>query len=542
MPAAMLTPDRPPPEDYYQNNCRTLFAFVLKHYADLLADDVAWQLHAYLGLTDDAQRLFARLLTRKGPLIKVASLSYAEVTDIGAALALLGDYGLIRVNASAPADQLLSLLKKADLISLAVQPVPRGARKQDLVALHLSRYTDRHIYQQVSACIEWVKIASPQVWDLVSLLYFGDTHHDWSSFVIRDLGMVHYEPWRMVTRRFANRQALETDILYRRLSQLTRRIAEHPGLATELTALLQDVVQDRFIQSRRDRALLRIGHWHEQSAEVDAAVQTYSWVTVHPARERIVRVLHRHGHEQAAQQWLQNIKQQPFSEEEAQFAERFGKRQAGFQPPVTQIDITVAEANIEGQALSLVLQPGEWGAHVENSLVRTLTGLVYWDAIFADIAGAFTNPFQAGPNDLYRDDFFVSRQDMIESLESELANDVVFEHHMVDVCSRKQGIANNLVNWSMFSSFELQDVLDAMPIDDIRRLTAFLIRNLHSRRAGLPDLFVVHGPKQYEFIEVKGPNDQLQPGQRIWFKHFHRLNIPARLLKLRLAGSSGVAQ
>jgi hypothetical protein len=534
MPAAMLTPDRPPPEDYYQNNCRTLFAFVLEHYADLLADDVARQLQIYLDLADDAQRLFARLLTRKGPLIRIDSLKYAEVADLTAALALLGNSNLIQLNAVAPADQLMSMLKKAEVISLAAQPVPKSARKNEVVELHLSRYTDAQIYQQVSTRHAWLKISAAAVWDLVRLLYFGDTHHDWSSFVIRDLGMVRYEPWRMITRRFADPQMLETDLLYRRLSDLTHRIAEHPDLAYELTTLLQNVVADRFIQSRRDRALMRIGHWHEQAGDADGAVQVYATITVHPARERIVRVLHRHGHEQAAQQWLHDIKQQPYSEEEAQFAERFGKRQAGYQPPVTQIDIDVAEANIEGQALDLVLRPGEWGAHVENSLVRTLTGLVYWDVLFADITGAFTNPFQAGPNDLYRDDFFTARQDIVDTLESALKSDLEFERHLVDVFARKQGVANSLVNWSMFSSFELQDVLDAMPIDDIRRLTEFLIRNLHSRRAGLPDLFVVHGPKQYEFIEVKGPNDQLQPGQRIWFKHFDRLNIPARLLKLRL--------
>ena len=98
----------------------------------------------------------------------------------------------------------------------------------------------------------------------------------------------------------------------------------------------------------------------------------------------------------------------------------------------------------------------------------------------------------------------------------------------------KQGIANALVYWPLLEQVSVEDLVQAIPLDDLRKMCGFLIRHLAQRRAGMPDLLVVYGPNNYELVEVKGPTDQLQPGQRIWFKHLQRMSIPARVVKLRL--------
>ena len=46
-------------------------------------------------------------------------------------------------------------------------------------------------------------------------------------------------------------------------------------------------------------------------------------------------------------------------------------------------------------------------------------------------------------------------------------------------------------------------------------------------------LFICYGPDDFDFVEVKGPNDQLQPQQRAWFRVFDELKLPARVLKLK---------
>ncbi len=361
MPAAMLTPDTPPPEDYYQNNCLTLF------------NQVKRQLERFLLLSVDAQRLFARLLTRKGPLLRVDALNYVEVADLEGALAELTTTHFIRRQPQAPADRLLNLLRKNEL-TLAFTPVfPKSLKKADMIDLLCGRYSDLQIYTQLTKFTAWLRIADAQIWWLVRLLYFGDRAQDWSAFVIRDLGMVRYEQFPMGSKRFNHPEDLALDLYYRQLSHLSRRVDEHPGLAQELVATLQERVEERFICARRNRALLRIGQWCERQEAHEVAVRAYAAVEQHPARERIVRVLHKSGRTADAERWLANIKQAPLCDEERQFVQRFGKRQAGYQPPTTYIDIECARTDIEQQALELILAPGEWGLHVENSLVRTLT-------------------------------------------------------------------------------------------------------------------------------------------------------------------------
>ena len=537
MTAVMLTPDAPPPLDYYQNNCITLINFVLDRYTAVLAPEVTRQLRDYLALTIDSQRLFARLLTRKGPLVRVDSLNYREVSDLSAALLELEQTQFVIRQPRGPGDRLLALLRKAE-ISEVFSRVQTGKRKKlEQVEWLCGAYSDLQIYDRVKADVDWLQVNDHYSWWLVRLVYFGDRVQDWSAFVIRDLGLMRFESIPMQRQRFASALDLDIDLAYRRWSYLSRRLDEHPGLAGELVGFLLPSVDDRFAKARRDRALLRIGQWCERQLLTHTAIAAYGAVARHPARERIVRLFHKQGDSANANRWLEEIRRQPMCEQEQQFAERFGKRKAGFQPKTTIIDIPLAEKNVEQQALSLILQPMQWGLHSENSLIRTLTGLLYWSVIYADIAGAFTNPFQSAPNDLYADDFFEARQEQIVDLERRVKNDETLRRHLQDTLSQKRGISSSLVNWNLFTEHSLDDFLNALPFDDIRALCGFLIRHLSTRSTGFPDLFVVRGYKKYEFVEVKGPNDQLQPGQRIWFKHLSRLGIPARVVKLKLKGS-----
>lgn len=551
----MLTPDRPPPEDYYQNNCRTLFGFVVEQYGELLDDEAQAQLRCYRNLSDDAQRLFARLLTRKGPLLRIDSLGYAEIADLAGALTELTQHHFIVRQPAAPADQILALLKKPELLTFADEylggrvPLPKQLKKEQMVCALLSQRTEAQLLHPIRQALDWLKVADTDLWWLVRLLYFGDAVQDWSAFVIRDLGMVRYEPVSMRSKRFTNRADLQLDLQYRRYSQLSRRIDEFPGLAAVLLACMtgeqarRQPLTDRFVRARRDRTLVRLGRWHERLAQPQLACQAYASVQLHPARERMVRVLHKHGDTAQAASWLDKIRTQPLSDEEAQFAERFGKRGGGHQPPVTEIEIDHVRSDVEAQGLELYLQQAEhrhadveymWGAHVENSLLRTLTGLLYWEAIFADVPGAFTNPFQFGPNDLYQEDFVSPRRELIHQIEATLQEDDALIEALLQTSERKQGIANSLVSWRLLQHIPLQAFIEAMPAADIRKLCHFMIRHLAERKSGLPDLFVAYAPGCYELVEVKGPADQLQPGQRVWFKHFARLGIPARVLKLKV--------
>lgn len=535
----MLTPLTAPPKDYYQNNCITLFETVLAQYGFLLEAQEQTALQHYLRASNDAQRLMARLLGRKGPYFRASSLDYDELADRDGAIDELATAGLVAINPLMPADALLGLINKPELIDIFPQLDKRLSKSQMMLML-LDQRADVQISTQIYAHTEVVAILEPAVWRKALYIYFGAARQDWSTFVRRDLGQIEFEQVPL-SAQFDSQKLFAEDQRLRRMSELSHRLDEQTQLATDLMRQLRKEPEDRWLRRRRNRTLLRVARHLERQQALPEAASCYALVQAHPARERRVRVLTRLRQERTAQQLLADIRETPLNEEELQFAERFGKRNAGYQPTVLThviadtLDATEIETSIEATALKLLIKQGlaDWGCHVENALVRTLTGLMYWPVIFLPLPGAFTNPFQAAPNDLYHEDFSAARSAQISELEQHLADDDCLRRHLLSMACSKAGIANELVSWSLLDTLPLSQVLEVMPLADIRRLSRFMLHNLSERRSGLPDLFVAEPDGGYRLIEVKGPGDQLQPGQRVWLKHLHQLQIPSCVLRLK---------
>ena len=104
--------------------------------------------------------------------------------------------------------------------------------------------------------------------------------------------------------------------------------------------------------------------------------------TIPPARERRVRILHKQGELERSQRLLADIAAQPLSSTEHIFSQRFGRRGQGFQPPLTTWPIEETPEDVERYVLEALTAQGGWGVHSENTLVKTLTGLMYWEAVF----------------------------------------------------------------------------------------------------------------------------------------------------------------
>ncbi|MGH8597508.1 MAG: hypothetical protein ACREXT_12695, partial [Gammaproteobacteria bacterium] len=99
----LLHPNVPPPPHYYADNVARLLAEVDRQYNDMLLERERTYLAQFFALSVDGQRLYARLLTRKGPLIRIDSLRYREIRDVHAALTELETAQLVQRNPCVPA-------------------------------------------------------------------------------------------------------------------------------------------------------------------------------------------------------------------------------------------------------------------------------------------------------------------------------------------------------------------------------------------------------------------------------------------------------
>ena len=555
VPVVRLHPHAPPPANYYAENLLALVDTVLERYGDILeAEELRFGFNLRAA-SAASQRLFARLVGRRA-VVREDKLGYAEVGDVEAALAELAGLGLVeRCPAVAP-QTLLELLTVAELRCLFWE-VPGAGAKAERIGSIVARVPERICRWRVRRHCRWLRLGEPNHLHLYQLLFFGDRQQDLTTFVLRDLGVFRFEAVALCreTRQFADRAALES---YLRLAALGEEIGELgrcPSLcacrcdAPRLLAELWTPYRDRLLERRRSRLLNALARKLERAGDFDHALACYGRSTSVPARERRVRILHRLGDERGVEALRAEILAAPQTALEQDFAERFKRPLRRPALPVVELpwlpkapwlakavangdrsEVATEHTSVERHALDLISAEGGTGWHLENDLPMAIFALAYWDWLFAPVQGAFVNAFQTGPLDLFWPDFFASRSGVCEDPLAAPLKPRLLER----VCA-KAGIANRLFNWRRFTPLVARTVIEAIPEAHLRALVDIVRADLGARRSGFPDLTVVHGPGRYEFVEVKGPGDQLQIHQRLWIEALLERGLPVRVLRLRKA-------
>ena len=540
LPRLDLHPRQAPPAHYYAENLLMVVDAVLQRYGDILsAEELAYG-RRIRALTPAAQRLFARLAGRK-PVLRQDALAYREVGDeaeLRAALQELADAGLVERCPAVPLGDLLGLFK-LDELRRVFWEVARGAKvpKARLVALIAAKVGERVGRWRLRRHAAWLRLLGSELLALYRLLFFGDPVKDFTVFVMRDLGVHRFEAVGLSrqTRQFPDRDALDD---YLRLLQaqgevaaLGRRPTPPDGarLAADLLTRLWQPCRNRTLERRRSRVLNQLGRNLERLGDFDTALACYARSNLPPGRERRMRVLHRLGDGDGVEALRSAVLAQPRSALEADFARRFARPQRRPSLPVVECLLDAPVAGIEEHALSVLAADGGCGWHLENNLPMGIFGLAYWSWIFAPVEGAFVNPFQTAPADLGWPDFFAVRA---STCADPLAEPL--RPRLLATAEAKAGIANRLFNWRRFTPEVANAVVDAIPEDDLRRLLAIVREDLAGKSSGFPDLTVIYAPGRYEFVEVKGPNDQLQIHQRLWIQALQQHGLPVRVLRFRL--------
>jgi hypothetical protein len=550
----VLEPRTAPPADYYRDNFQSVIHFIRDHHLEALHQEDRDWLVSWQSADVASQRLFVRLLMRKGPWVRTDRLQYVEVVNTADALEMLSRKKLVALNPDAPADQLLALLTIAELRSMFPVFAKRFApkRKAEWLTGLLSSHTDTTLRSRIAAGIGWARVTAPHILDRFRLIYFGSTQADLSAFVLRDLGMMRYENYCLERANDqgalnrAGRLQLDRQLELNRIEQAFRALDVIDGLAEACRLQLAEPAEQRTVDRRRSRLLNTLGQWHERRDEPERALACYETSCRHPARERRVRLLSRAGRESEARTLLEAMRAHSWSVEEEIFTERFGIRGQG-DPVNTDVRVLVdpqpelKAGAIEARALLDLEREGAWGVHLENVLPLMLTGLAFWEVIFAPIPGAFTHPFQSGPHDLWWDDFAKPREALINEASQRLGQSSSVSKLLLDRYDLKLGMACDLVHWRAIDRDLLQSILDVLPGTVLVSLITTVIQCPGRCRTGFPDLFVAWPSGDFAFVEVKGPTDQLQPQQRIWLRRLDAAGIPARVLRYKRQASAACA-
>ncbi|WP_237060270.1 VRR-NUC domain-containing protein [Microbulbifer sediminum] len=546
--------------DYYLSNFRALVDFVMARYERLLSEGERSFYRDFCALAVDSQRLYVRLLSRKGvpssrgALFRLGKLAYAEITDLPGAADQLVEAGLLLRDPSLPPEEILPLFTKAELLQGTPNALPKALKRPDLEQALLEQEAETPVLRDALLARETLlAVQAAEHFETFKLCFFGNLNQDLTDYVLRDLGLSRYEAYPLDREHLPFRDRAQVDRHLRYYECLAQLEETLEGSADDILALAEQLPDgidgDATLHRRLDRLRLTLARQLERLDALEAADQLYRRCSRPPARERRARIAVKRDDIESGLALCREILDTPHNEAEQVFAESFGYRTAKkarrldgweaparHQPPTDTVTLPRLPERVELLAAAHLEQGATdhqcfW---VENTLFNGILGLYVWDILFSPVPGAFFNPFQVAPSDFRTPDFYPQRRAAFEQRLAELDTDTLAER-VWQQYRAKWGIANPLVGWEGLPEELLALALERIPADHWRVLFRRLLGDISHHRNGLPDLVLFPAEGGYELVEVKGPGDRLQQNQQRWLSFFARHRIPHRVLHVEWA-------
>jgi hypothetical protein len=429
------------------------------------------------------------------------------------------------------------MLTRDELAALFPHARARGERKGAHVVRIAARYPDHRIRDIVDRAHPMCSVCDLDVVATAQILFFGDSHTDLSTFVLEDLGMLRFERYPLDPRhrQFGERSELD-DFLGMRALRARMHALERSwnhAIACGVLDALWPRRDRRLLEHVRSDLITRLGRSAERARDYDIALGAYGRTSRAPGRERHARLLHKLGDPIGTGAVLERIERAPLSAGERFFVQQFRQRRRRRTRCIPEQVLRLPQAPtiaVEAAALAALMCGGGAGRHLENRLPLGMLGLALWDVVFAPIEAAFVNPYQDRPADLYWSDFRRARAPLIDARLCALReSDAVAREVRATACA-KRGVTNALVDWRAFDSDFVERATAAVPGSTWTAMFDYMLDDLEQTRTGFPDLALFLGPKRFQFVEVKGPGDQLRREQRLWFEFFARAEVPAYVL------------
>ncbi len=536
---------------YYLDNFLRLCSTVDARYGDLLTGDERAVLECFHKLSFDSQCLYIRLISRTGPWFRESKLQYREIDSLDTCIDELLANNMAMLAEELDTEELNSLFTRAELQSAFAAQLPKdkyGSKAALIAAIDTLDLTSAALQKNLGSS-EPGRILTPlhfEFIELLQLLFFGNRHQSLTEFVLEDIGITRYFPYSLnrEERLFKNRAAVDE-------YQLCAAFADehYDALALEdwdalprLGRRLAKLNVQHGSSLRRYHSLCnRLARDLERMEEFGVALSLYRHSERHPARERQVRILEKRGDWKKAKRLCLQIIEAPWCEAEQEAARRIlprVERKLGGSATTRRRDqfktcalsIPRGDRSVERLAAQSLSQDWHTVHYVENRLMNTLFGLAFWEEIFMPLPGVFHHPYQGGPADMFEQGFRERRAAAIEARVNVLLNGSL----SVLLPQAYRRYQSNFCHWTDWRHIDEQLVRDSCQLIPNAHLVAIFERLLfdpRENRSGFPDLIALgKQPGDYRLIEVKGPGDALQDGQKRWLRYFDRQGIPAEVL------------
>jgi hypothetical protein len=534
---------------YYLNNFKTVLTSLDERYRYLLSAEELQFIGQFAKLPRPSCALLVRMIMRKGAFFRLSRLRYPEIGNAAEAAAPLFDIGWLQ-DAVLDVTQLHRLLTKDELINhLRLRRPLRKLKKSALLDVLVPQYPESrsfHAWCEHSHDRVFHPIVKP-IAERFRLMFFGNFHQDWTEFVLADLGIFNYEAIPLQSAPFRTRAHIDAFLeLYR-----CQRSLEEGGALDQVVAAIPPAIDDSdWLEDVRQRLLFQIAAAYQRMDDASSAMVLFSTCRHRGARTRTIRLLERLGQWQAARDLCLAARESPESEAERQQLLRLLPRlnrklgtvgdETRELPAVDTFEVLL-DSPTGFRSVEIVVRdflaqqqgPCSTVHYVENGLINSLFGLLFWDATFAPIPGAFFHAFQYWPADLESGRFYERRKrqfaEGFAQLESGQYKAIIRRRFFAKV-----GIQAPFVAWGLLTERLLELALRCFPAVHLRLWFEWIVRDVVDNRAGFPDL-VQFWPTEsrYRMVEVKGPGDRLQDNQRRFLEFCTGHGMPVFVCQVR---------
>jgi DNA polymerase-3 subunit epsilon len=533
------------PTFYYQQHFLEMLDFVSSHYAHVLDPGEARVIGELRRLDRMALCLYVRLVNRKGRVFATARLRYPEIDDLAAAIRILRDGGWLAAPGTEHFADVLELMTKAD-IHRAVAPdfvgLSRTLKKDELVEFVLEHCDARQFIDRIDADSLLVQRGDALVRYLL-FLYFGEAREGLTRFTLRDMGLVRphslsdgYEP------RFSDRDEARTAFFFasalrafkrgkeRHRDDILSRVGDWPEPQGESAVAL------------RDQLALEVGRGLERADRIEEALGFYGLAESAECRERRIRLLYRTGNREAAKAALEACIESPGSDEEWIFANDFyvrkfdGKRTSVMTDTLRAAESIDLDESLSGSperaAIGHYERLGYSAYRAENTLWRSLFGLLFWDELYPADTASTHSPFESLPASLKDGSFYEANEAAIEARLAGLGRADEAKRALLGTCTSRFGTPNGIFRWRSAMAESLVALIDNSDPAALAAVLRTMARDYMRSRYGYPDLLVVDHDGA-RLVEIKADGDQVRRNQMLRLRQLREAGFRADVVRVR---------
>ena len=532
------------PTFYYRDHFVEMLEAVAASYGTILSDEHRGFIDAFHRLSRDAQCLLIRMVNRRGKVFSRAPLRYAEIANVSQALVELTTRGHVRSLDVSDYSCFLLCLPKAVLLESAkaadMKTVRSSWSKRRLIDFFLS---DVPFEQAVMHCDgdDFVALDGLAPLHFLLYLYFGKTENDLKQFALRDLGILRRNRAVPVSARFSDGEEARACFHYSRLLD-SLEAKTFPAFEAAVAAIFDGPAANTdYAGDLRSRSAHLTGQFFEKRGDRERAERLYRSGASPECRERLVRLLYACGNKGSAEELLRRMIDDPASDDEYHFAVDFNARKFSGQRTGTCTELLrsgrtvivddIRRGNPEAAVAGVMRREGWRVFFAENTLWRSLFGLLFWDELFEN--GQLHSGFDWMPQCLKDRSF---RRTFATAIEVKL--DAVLRGEGLTLVLRaiaaKWGKPNGVFAWDHVQVEALKALLETAPSNGVVSLLEAMSRDYRKMHDGFPDLMLVRDTELL-FLEVKAEGDAIRRNQLTRLRQLRQAGVNAEIVRAEYA-------